>query len=242
MVFSGESVRVTMSLEPGEMSEKLKEYRNSEYWVHITLPVNLESIRQDGLEPGHTITDKRLFEEYYEDHDPSEVVEAREYAEELLDKVRTEVYPGETAPSRSDCVALWADATLAFDMRSAVLGDAHSFGVVVVDPEQVETDRFLLGEYQLVAQVTVNAKAREAQQEQGASGEEVTEEDIVHSALQYWSAATITNTPDAIEQQSPMFQLPEVLVKGGVSQEAIVDVFEHPAVEFDENSEGIPEL
>lgn len=224
------------------MSDELAAYRRSGYWFHITLPVALDSIRAHGLETGHTYTDEQLFEVYYPDREPGRVVRVRESAEEIVERVRPSLYPGETAPRRDSCVSVWPDCELAFDMRSAVLGDAHPFGVVVVDPEMLDGARFVLSEYQLIAQVMVNRQMQlagsESESEDGADG--VSNDEVVTPAVQYWRAASVTNTPVSVSERSPLFEIPEVLIGGGVPVDAIVDVFEHPPVPFEQDDTDAP--
>lgn len=217
------------------MDEQLDTYSETRYWIHLTLPSLLESIEQTGLETGHKTTEKQLFKEYFPDSADDDVVAVRDKAEELLENVRVDMHGERPAfESRHDCVALWGSAEQAFEMRSAVLGDSTSYGAVVVDSEKLDNPKLLLSEYQLIAQTMMHVNAYRSN-DGGIDSEE-----LVAPAWQYWRSATVTNSWDAVSEQLSMFDLPEILVHGGVPADAIVETMELDATPYDDAKDDAP--
>lgn len=217
------------------MNEQLSEYTDDQYWVHLTLPTLLGSIEKDGLETGHLSTEEQLFSEYFPDSDQNDVIEVREYAESLLEKVRKEVHGNSpTFSSRGSCVALWPGVRQAHEMRSAVLGDSVEYGVVVVDAEAVDSSKLVLSEYQLIAQTMMHANMyREGHGE-------IDSDELVEPAWKYWRTASLTNSWEAVADQASMFDIPEILVNGGIGADAIVETLTLEADPYDDANDDAP--
>lgn len=217
------------------MSNFLEQFTEPYHWAHLTLPRNQKSIEEQGIQTGYPFTERQLFEEYFPDSGSDDVIDAREYSEKLLERVRTEVYPGDSQVSpRTESVALWPSVETGYDMRSAVLGDSVDFVMVVVDAREIDSHRFVLSEYQLVCQVMMNASAH-----RGHTGEDISTDELVAPALRYWQSSMLTNQWESIEEQAEMYELPEIQISGGVSRDAIVATELLDAEEY-EDSGGPP--
>lgn len=217
------------------MDDQLSEYTDDRYWVHLTLPKSLDTIAERGLETGHPTTEEQLFSEYFPDSDKRDVVEVREDAENLLERVREDVYDKSSIfASRRECVAFWPGVEQAFEMRSAVLGDSVEYGAVIVDAKKIENAKMVLSEYQLIAQAMMHVNMYQTDET------EMDSDTLVQPAWKYWTSATLTNSWEAVLEQTGMFDIPEVLVHGGVDSGAIVETMVLNAVEYDENDEAPP--
>lgn len=217
------------------MNEELEMYTADRYWVHLTLPSLLDSIAENGLETGHATTEKQLFSEYFPESDQNEVVDVRARAETILERIREEVYGKQsTFSSRGSCVALWPSVSQGYEMRSAVLGDSVEYGVVIVDASKIENTKYVLSEYQLIAQTMMHVNMYQSEET------DMTSEELVTPAWKYWRSATLTNSWEAITEQKQTFDIPEVLVNGGVGSGAIEATKTLSADPYDEENDEAP--
>lgn len=216
------------------MDDQLTQYTDDHFWAHLTLPSILDSIDSSGIELGHPTTEEQIFSEYFPNSGDDEVVDVRQAAETLLERVRDDIHGDTTFASRRDCVALWPSVEQAYQMRSSVLGDSIDYGVVIVDARQLESPKMVLSEYQFVAQAMMHVSQHRSEET------EISSDELVEPAWNYWKSATLTNSWEAVLEQASMFELPEVLVNSGVSSDAIVETLTLSSAPYDDDDMDAP--
>lgn len=215
-------------------------------FLHVTFNGVLETILQEGLTPGKPSTNEAMakanlgLEEAAQEH-PN--VKPHLKAESTLEKMRTEVPPGEHIfPKRDQTIKLWFDPELVGKMVDSMSppskgsDPSERFGAVegiqgapyvtlVIKAEELDGKKMVIADYDRVFELTRNILRR------GEPGVEVSNEELVYPGFRYWREATVSNGAHSAKHEKEAYHIPELLVEATIPPHAIEQVIVPPGNE-----------
>lgn len=215
-------------------------------FLHVTFNGVLDTILQEGLTPGNPSTNETMakanlgLEEAAQEH-PN--VKPHLKAESTLEKMRTEVQPGENMfPKREQTVKLWFDPELVGKMVDSMSPPSQDsdpserldgvegiqgapYVTLVIRPEELDGEKMVIADYDRIFELTRNILRRDE------PGTDVSDEELVYPGFRYWREATVSNGAHLAQHEKEAYNIPELLVEAAIPPHAIEQVIIPPGDE-----------